>query len=212
MNERQWETSRDPEEMLDFLRGKISSRKRRLFLCACYRRLQVPMTLQRNRAAVEASERYADGQGNTAELHDISRYGFIDDVKGILFGHERAAYDVRLTAAALATPGLPPLVTEPRYHDALNAEAAAQAELLRDIVGNPFRVVYLETYWLDWNERTVPALAKTIYDERAYDRLTVLADALEDAGCRDKELLGHCRGPGPHVRGCWVLDLILGKE
>jgi hypothetical protein len=58
----------------------------------------------------------------------------------------------------------------------------------------------------------VVKLAQAVYDERAYDRLPVLADALEDAGCHDADILTHCRGPGPHVRGCWLIDLLLGKE
>jgi hypothetical protein len=58
----------------------------------------------------------------------------------------------------------------------------------------------------------VAALVPAIYDGRAFDRLPVLADALEEAGCQDADLLGHCRGAGPHVRGCWPVDLILGKE
>ena len=56
------------------------------------------------------------------------------------------------------------------------------------------------------------ALAGAIYDERAFDRLPVLGDALEDAGCADAAILAHCRGPGEHVRGCWVVDLLLGKS
>jgi hypothetical protein len=58
----------------------------------------------------------------------------------------------------------------------------------------------------------VDRLASHIYDSRAFDRLPILADALEEAGCKDAEILAHCRGPGPHVRGCWVVDLVLGKE
>jgi hypothetical protein len=65
--------------------------------------------------------------------------------------------------------------------------------------------------WLAWNGGTVPALARAIYAERAFDRLPILADALEEAGCTDAALLAHCRGPGPHVRGCWAIDLILGR-
>jgi hypothetical protein len=83
--------------------------------------------------------------------------------------------------------------------------------LIRDIFGNPFRAVSLVPSWLIWNEATVAKLAQAIYDERAFERLPVLADALEEAGCTDAEILAHCRGPGPHVRGCWALDLLLGK-
>ena len=85
-------------------------------------------------------------------------------------------------------------------------------DLLRDIFGNPFRLSTIEPDWLTWNDRTVPKLAQAIYDDRRYDIMPILADALEEAGCTDAAILDHCRGPGPHVRGCWVVDLILGKE
>jgi hypothetical protein len=84
--------------------------------------------------------------------------------------------------------------------------------LFRCIAGNPFRPVTGNPAWLAWSGGTTPRLAQAIYDERAFGRLPVLADALEDAGCADAEILGHCRGPGPHARGCWVVDLLLGKE
>jgi len=83
---------------------------------------------------------------------------------------------------------------------------------LRDIFGNPFRPVTVNPGWLAWNDGTVPRIAQAIYDERAFDRMTILADALEDAGCTDQDILGHCRSGGEHVRGCWVVDLLLGKE
>jgi hypothetical protein len=91
-------------------------------------------------------------------------------------------------------------------------EARAQAQLLRDIVGNPFHPVLIHSGWLAWNDRVVPKLARTIYDEHTSDRLPILADALEEAGCDNADILNHLRGPGPHVRGCLVVDLILGKE
>jgi hypothetical protein len=84
--------------------------------------------------------------------------------------------------------------------------------LLRDIFGNPFRTVTLDPAWLAWNGGTVRKLAQAVYDDRAFDRLPILADALEDAGCTDGEILAHCRSGGEHVRGCWVVDLLLGKE
>jgi hypothetical protein len=88
-------------------------------------------------------------------------------------------------------------------------EQLAQCQMLRDLFGNPFRSVALAPVWLT---SRVVALAQAIHDERAFDRLPVLADALEEAGCHDEHILGHCRGPGPHVRGCWLVDLILGKQ
>ena len=82
------------------------------------------------------------------------------------------------------------------------------ASCLRDSFGNPFRPVTIDQAWLTPN---VAALARKIYDDRAFDRLPGLADALEETGCTDADILAHCRGPGPHVRGCWVVDLLLGK-
>ena len=84
-----------------------------------------------------------------------------------------------------------------------------EARILRDLIGNPFRSVALDPRW---QSETVLALATGIYAERAFDRMPILADALEEAGCDNADILTHCRGNGPHVRGCWVVDLILGKQ
>jgi hypothetical protein len=84
--------------------------------------------------------------------------------------------------------------------------------LLREVVGNPFRPVALDPAWLAWNHGTVPAIARRVYEERAFHDLPILADALEDAGCTEADILAHCRQPGEHVRGCWVVDLILRRE
>jgi hypothetical protein len=87
-----------------------------------------------------------------------------------------------------------------------------RAALLHDVIGPlTFRSVNLDPTWLTWNHGTVPAIARHIYADRAFHDLPILADALEDAGCTDPDILGHCRSGGEHVRGCWVLDLILGK-
>jgi hypothetical protein len=100
-----------------------------------------------------------------------------------------------------------------RWLTACKAEKEEESVLLRDIFGNPFRPLpAIDPAWLTWSGGTVRKLAEAIYDERAFDRLPVLADALEDAGCSDAGLLGHLRGPGPHARGCWALDLLLGKS
>jgi hypothetical protein len=83
---------------------------------------------------------------------------------------------------------------------------------LRDIFGNPFRPVTVEQDWLASKDGLVPRLAKAIYDERAFEQMPELANALEEAGCNNEDLLGHCRQPGQHVRGCWVVDLLLGYK
>ncbi|HYT88659.1 MAG TPA: hypothetical protein VEL76_08120 [Gemmataceae bacterium] len=91
-------------------------------------------------------------------------------------------------------------------------ERAAQAALLRDVVGNPFQPVVVDPTWLAWNNRTVRKLAREIDVERRYAEVPILADALEEAGCTDEAILDHCRGPGPHIRGCWVVDALLDRQ
>jgi hypothetical protein len=88
-------------------------------------------------------------------------------------------------------------------------EKRCQAMLLRDIFGNPFRPVTLNPAWLT---STVVQLAEGIYQERAFGRMPILADALQDAGCDSDDILNHCQQPGEHVRGCWVVDLLTGRK
>jgi hypothetical protein len=88
------------------------------------------------------------------------------------------------------------------------SELFVQADILRDIFGNPFNHVPFSP---SWRSEAVVGLARGLAEEGAYDRLPVLADALEDAACADPQVLAHSRGPGPHVRGCWVVDMVLGK-
>ena len=102
------------------------------------------------------------------------------------------------------------------HQEVVRAESKAQATLLRDIIGNPFRPVALGS---TSQTHQVVALAQAIYEERSLPsghldvaRLAVLADMLEEAGYSDADILGHLRGPGPHVRGCWVVDLLTGRE
>jgi hypothetical protein len=96
---------------------------------------------------------------------------------------------------------------------------AWQSAMLRDLFGNPFRPTTIDPTWRAWHDGIIVKLAEAAYQERTLPsglfetgRLAVLADALEEAGCADEQILGHLRGPGPHVRGCWVVDLLLGKE
>jgi hypothetical protein len=91
--------------------------------------------------------------------------------------------------------------------------------LLRDLVGNPFRPVNISPSWLRWNDAAVVHLAQAAYDNRILPagtldnaRLAVLADALEEAGCTDEQILGHLRSGGEHYRGCFVVDALLGKS
>jgi hypothetical protein len=106
------------------------------------------------------------------------------------------------------------------YLEAEAREAAEQPALIRDLFGPlPFREVHIDPTWLIWNDGTIKKLAEAAYEERSVpegtleqDHLAVLADALEEAGCTDEEILGHLRGTGTHVRGCHLIDLLLGRE
>jgi hypothetical protein len=101
------------------------------------------------------------------------------------------------------------------YYDKLVGERlvhewSQQTELLRDIFGNPFRPVGIDP---DWRTSTVVALARHMYESRDFSAMPILADALQDAGCENEHVLNHCRDPQQvHVRGCWVVDLVLGKD
>jgi hypothetical protein len=88
----------------------------------------------------------------------------------------------------------------------------SESDLLREVFGNPLRPAAVAPSWMTWNDGTVPRIAQAIYDEKAFDRLPILANALENCGCDTGDILNHLRGPGPHVRGCWVVDLLLGKK
>jgi hypothetical protein len=85
--------------------------------------------------------------------------------------------------------------------------------LLCCTLGSPvFTNAPIDLSWLGWNGGTIPKLAEAIYDERRFSDMPILADALEEAGCDNTDVPAHCRGPGPHVRGCWVIDLLLGRN
>jgi hypothetical protein len=98
--------------------------------------------------------------------------------------------------------------------DAARREAEEAMEMLircliNEVHGNPFRPVAFSPWW---RTETVLSLARQMYDDRDFIATPILADALEDAGCANADLLNHLRAPGPHIRGCWAVDLVLAKE
>jgi hypothetical protein len=221
MTEAEWLACTDPQKMFEYLQasGKASDRKLRLFAVANYRLCYGPdlaysTTAQR---AVEVAERFADGLAGREELSQSSRaasdaaWYSLDAV----FGHTRAS-GVEGAAAQVAgesAGAAARAISVAKYEANYGELTAAQAALLRDIFGPlPLRPMAVEPAWLAWDNGTVLKLAAAFYDERAFDRTPILADALEEAGCTDQTILEHLRGPGPHVRGCWAVDLLLGKE
>jgi hypothetical protein len=211
--------------------GSVSGRKLRLFAVACCRSIWHLLEDERSRRAVAIAERFADGAASQDE-RKAARQAALEATQGR--GCPTAAWAAQRAAArspvdgdgvaahaahAMAQRAYNKTWAEGRRDDAEPDRVTAfaeqrreQARLLRDIVGPlPYRTVTVEPSWLTWNHRTVPAIARHCYEERAFDALPILADALEDAGCTDAEILRHCRSGGPHARGCWVVDLLLGK-
>jgi hypothetical protein len=195
----------DPAAMLEFLRGKASDRKLRLFAASRCREFWPLFAEQRSRDAVEVAEQCSESRNDSAlaAAHAAATAGFQDALdKWIhrlpVHATEQDAGNAALLIANQRGPTL--------WH------RASIANQLREVFGNPCHPSPpLTPFILGWNDGTVVKLAQGIYDERAFDRLPILADALEDAGCQDAEILGHCRHADGHVRGCWVVDLCLNK-
>jgi hypothetical protein len=247
MTEKEWLDCEDPTPMLEFLRGKVSDRKMRLFAVACCRRIWHLLTDERSRLAVNAVEQFADELASqdeilraealasaveTALVHAAKLGDDADDwAWDILLDGCAAAnavqtcfasdywsgkYTVYWFAQQAVAHAESPLRYEmghrkdtPGRARARAAEGIAQSRIIRDIFCNPFRPVTVEASWLTSDVLT---LAEGIYQDRAFDRMPILADALQDAGCDNDEMLNHCRQPGEHVRGCWAVDLLLGNE
>jgi hypothetical protein len=114
------------------------------------------------------------------------------------------------SCAAADSTGAPP--PSPVRDKAFDDETRVQIGILRDIFGSTFRSITIEPSCLAWKNGAVPELAQAIYDQRAFERMPLLAEALRDAGCTNADILDHCRSSGEHVRGCWVVDLLLGKD
>jgi hypothetical protein len=239
MTESDWLESSDPEEMLVEL-GELeaSDRKVRLFMCACCRRIWDLFKDERCRRAVEIAERYADGLASDDEITESQEA--VDAVaeeadEAVLPHFEKLALvgSAEAAAFALSEGEGKPMTWEAKtvaewtvYALAGNSsvddrereakrltdfedELKGQCGLLRDIFGNPFRPVAVKAAW---SILPVVKLARAIYDEQNFDRLPALADALEQAGCHNDAILSHFRQPDVHVKGCWALDLLLGKE
>jgi hypothetical protein len=234
MTESEWLASSDPAPMLllDGLENpdRALTRKLRLFAAACCRRIWHLLPDEDSRRRLEWLERFADGAATETELQDAlpsigpGTFSYSPESRRyVAFGHSCSvdpAEKARL--AVLASAGAGPALFQLRYGrahavDAVwrhagpaarKAEWAAQADLLRCILGNPFQEARFDPAWAT---PRVLAMARQAYDDRDFAVLPVLADALEDAGCDEARMLRHLRSSGPHARGCWALDLLLGK-
>jgi hypothetical protein len=223
VTESDWDRCADPAKMLAFLRGKASDRKLRLFACACCRRIWELFPDEANRVLVVAVEHRPDGTRDDPDLWEmiVASSAREDECRGIdafwvakYLGRGFYKYDALGSARVVADM----VASRVRPKEHREAEWAAQAALFRDIFGNPFRPVVVDSGWLAWHGAAAVTLARAVYEERELPsghlgagRLAVLADMLEEAGCSDQQLLNHLRGSGPHVRGCFAVDALLGR-
>ena len=227
MTEVEWLACTDPTPMLEYLRGKASDRKLRLFACAVCRRAWDTLTPRRIRRAVELGEEYADGHATVLDLHRgrsqacEAAADFVHGTHRRLVNRDVSVEEVRLRLACdVVYHHEPFLIGRLRWHADDVDLLTVGPPLLRDIVGNTFRPPSrLTPCLLGWSDGLIVKLAEAAYEYRSLpsghldlNRLAILADALEDAGCADGPLLSHLRAVGPHVRGCWVIDMLTGSE
>jgi hypothetical protein len=239
MTESEWATGNDPLPLLRCLPAGQASRKRLLLVCAAWQQLRDALPDTPSQQALAALEQLAEGHGNedpgkvmwtalqieepiwpriwqesgdfqptwTAEtaalaatvLFCTAALGFGDEYFATEAEAARAAEKVAREGATVAA--------------AWTEQLARLAALVRDVFGPLlFRPIALDPAWRTWNGGVAVKLAQAIDDDHAFDRLTVLADVLEEAGCTSADILDHCREGGEHVHGCWAVDLILGKE
>lgn len=220
----------------------VSERKWRLFYCAIAQRIAHLISTPAARKLIEVVERLADGRASRQEyahavkvsvdnrhlpffsglrsarpLCDLMAARVIENFHRYQEGRcPMALYPAAQCLALaewydqLATAGRPEVDAVVQLH--ATTATAHQADLLREILGDPFHTHTVDPTWLAWNGGTVKRLAEGIYRRKLWDELPILADALEDAGCEEAALLEHCRQGGPHALGCWTLDLLLGKQ
>lgn len=228
MTEAEWLVCEEPEiPLLYLMDSEVGNRKLRLFGCACVRRVWCDLGDDRLRRSLEVAERFADGLATPRQLASarMIAQGLCEGIGDIIADHGPMA------VAAICAQGVSgftvaestgAVAAEARsdegasWASAHEQEQRAQAGILRDIFGNPFKPVVIEEAWLT---PAIIMLAQAAYDTRKLpvgsldpNCLVVLADALEETGCANEDVLGHLRQAGQvHFRGCWVIDLILGK-
>jgi hypothetical protein len=259
MTEPEWLESKNPQPMLEYLVGRATERKFRLFAIECCRRvqkyivdprcIQALITLEENVQASRYDSQFEVAANNARAVWHERLYQVMASIVGDELALQAAAssmgtltglLDEPTASAVMAQVQRDPLhraacaiwvaagagdPTDDEDFASLRAEVASahaaiasgnafaeeahQAQIIRDIFGNPFRRTIITPCWLT---ETVVTLASGIYAERAFDELSILADVLEDSGCENPEILSHCRKESSHVRGCWIIDMVLGKE
>jgi hypothetical protein len=239
LDEHEWLTGTDPDRMLAFLLSgqvplRAPYRKLRVLACAFCRRIEDLLVDERSRLAVDVSERFVDGLATEEELQRahkaateaaedfVNRSSTSNVYGGGAFSLPKATALSARAAAEATAPLKPEAAVSTAFEAAIERGATmdgtawavqalgvpARLSLIRDVFGNPFQPVQFSP---QWRSEDVVAIARAISEDRSFEQLPILADALQDAGCDSEELLEHCRADGPHVLGCWALDAVLGK-
>jgi hypothetical protein len=214
MTEAEWGACREPALMFMLLAQRVRPRKARLFAVVCCRIAWSAFRDQRTRNLIDVTERFADRTASRAEMRVAAKAALAAELEAARHAESQeglAAWHAASAAAILSGTG------EWDAMDAANVsfklamvlDRARQAEVIRELFGNPFRPVERAAAWR--TEQAV-ALAHAAYATRDFSAMPLLAEALQHAGCSETSLLAHCREPSPHYRGCWVVDLLLGAS
>jgi hypothetical protein len=204
--EEEWLQTTNPRSMAGFVRGKGSDRRRRWLACACAEAcLRDFNDNDALMAALRVAQRTADGPSENPDRLEV-----LERFRASEYFDWRDEYLPILACGTREDVERAPVVMFEQYafNIYINPRAIVPS-LFRCVFGNPFRPVAFDPRW---RTSDVVGLARAIYDDKAFDRMPILADALMDAGCEEEQIIAHCRGDGPHVRGCWVVDLILEKN
>jgi hypothetical protein len=203
MTEDEWIVATELWPMRDFIRNRSSDRKLRLLACAYCRSIWDLMS-RASRRAIILGEQMADGPVDESHREAVARAAIEAALRfPSMSGDHFMAAD--LACRVVCNDGWYAV----EWTVGNGPELPGRAGLFRDIIGNPFRPVAIDPTWLT---PSVITLAGVSYDERAFDLMPILGDSLEEAGCTDTSILAHCRGTVEHVRGCWVVDALLGKN
>jgi hypothetical protein len=238
MTEEEWLSAEFSDPLLRFIEPKVTDRKLHCYAIACARRIAQLLVDPSSLHGVEVMERFVEGQCTADEMRQLSwdvegaafavqggigvpflhladqlPHSFISELVANNTYSFQSARDILTSAAYFVDAIFSPEPWERRkrlWPPNAQGSIFRPVPLVHEVFGNPFRPV---SFSPEWRTSTAVAIAKSMYDSRDFAPMPLLADALQDAGCEHADILDHCReANGTHVRGCWVVDLVLGKS
>lgn len=239
LDETEWYVSGDSVRLLTTAQqyNIISDRKIRLFVVACYRQISKYLSDDVGKEEVQTGILFADAQATLDDLNvALHRLGpllnerrqniplrnfdqisiFYDALQSHILRPPEDLRDaagigklargvLRVISAVSFAHGMPDQLLHEMKHE--------QADFVRDLFGPlPFREIPIAPDWFGWNNGSIVKIANTMYENEDFGDFAILGDLLEEAGCQDRQILSHCRTSKPHIKGCWLLDLLLGKS